>query len=40
LANPNSKKGSLAQLYGSAMTLPESIVDEGAKLIIDAILGI
>lgn len=38
IKNPPSKKGSVAQLYGTAATLPESIVREGAKLIMDVIL--
>jgi sphinganine-1-phosphate aldolase len=36
--NSSNKKGSVAQLYGTAATLPESIVREGAKLIMDVIL--
>jgi hypothetical protein len=38
IKNPPSKKGSVAQLYGTAATMPESIVREGAKLIMDVIL--
>eukprot|EP00330_Aristerostoma_sp_ATCC50986_P010718 CAMPEP_0114593608 /NCGR_PEP_ID=MMETSP0125-20121206/15202_1 /TAXON_ID=485358 ORGANISM="Aristerostoma sp., Strain ATCC 50986" /NCGR_SAMPLE_ID=MMETSP0125 /ASSEMBLY_ACC=CAM_ASM_000245 /LENGTH=317 /DNA_ID=CAMNT_0001792957 /DNA_START=729 /DNA_END=1682 /DNA_ORIENTATION=- len=38
--NPPSKKSGMAQLYGSAATLPESLVNEGAKLVIDSILAL
>jgi hypothetical protein len=33
-------RGSTAQLYGSAAKMPESIVKEGGKLILDAILKV
>lgn len=38
VANPPTKKGDLAQLYGSAAVLPENIVRDGVKLIIEATL--
>ena len=39
IANPPRKKGDLAQLYGSAAVMPENIVSDGVKLIIEAMLN-
>jgi len=39
LKNPPTKKGEMAQIYGSNASLPESIMKEGAKVLLQAMLN-